>query len=76
MKTLIELQEVLGSRIDMTLRDDLTPEERQVENEQTAFIVSIGKQMINNADVILRHEKLKAKCRDLINSKMDRIIGE
>ena len=56
--TLVELQKVMGDRIKATLRDDLSPEERQTENEQTALIIETAKQMINNADVILRAQKL------------------
>lgn len=75
MKTLMELQEILGSRIDVTLREDLSAEDRANENAQTALVIGLSKQMINNADIILRHEKLKAKCKDLSDSKMDEIIG-
>lgn len=66
--TLIELQDILGSRIEVTLRKDLTPEERQEENEQSALIVSIAKQMINNGDLILRTEKLSARSKSLKES--------
>ena len=74
--TMLELQKVLGERINVTLKDDLSPEERQVENEQSALIMNIGKQMINNADLILRFEKLQAENHNLINSRMPSIIGE
>ena len=66
--TLLELQQIFGDRINMTLRTDLTPEERQTENEQSALIMNIGKQMINNADLILRAEKLAAQTRQLDTS--------
>lgn len=73
--TLVELQKILGDRIEVCLKD-MTPEERQVENEQTALIVEIGKQMINNGDLVLRTEKLMAQCRNLSHSiAMDLIIG-
>lgn len=74
--TMLELQKVLGERINVTLKDDLSPEERQIENEQSALIMNIGKQMINNADLILRFEKLQAENHNLINSRMPAIIGE
>lgn len=74
--TLVELQEVMGDRINVTLKEDMTPEERQIENEQTALIIGIAKQMINNGDLILRTEKLMAQTRSLKNSiTMDLIIG-
>jgi len=66
--TLLRLQEVLGERIEVTLKKDLTTEQRAVENEQTALIVETAKQMINNGDLILRTEKLAAQNRDLTTS--------
>ena len=63
--TLIELQRVLGERIKITLDDKLTPEEREVENEQSAIIERLAKQMINNGDLILRTEKLMAQNKSL-----------
>ena len=74
--TLLELQKVLGDRIRETLRDDLTSEERQTENEQSKIVMGLGKQMINVADVTLRYEKLEAQSRCLTNSRMPGIIGE
>jgi len=74
--TMLELQKVLGERINVTLREDLTPEERQEENEQSYLIMNIGKQMINNADLILRFEKLQAQTHNLKDSRMPAIIGD
>ena len=74
--TMMELQKVLGDRINVTLKDNLTPEERQIENEQSALIMNLGKQMINNADLILRFEKLQAETHNLKNSRMPALIGE
>ena len=65
---LVELQDVLGSRIEVTLDKTLTPEERETENAQTALIVGLAKQMINNGDLILRTEKLMAQSRNLTES--------
>lgn len=50
MMTLVDLQGVLGDRIQVTLDKSLTPEERQTENEQSHMIVNLAKQMINNGD--------------------------
>ena len=66
--TLVELQEVLGKRIEVTLDEALTPEERQTENEQSIIIVNLAKQMINNGDLILRTEKLAAQNKSLSKS--------
>ena len=75
MMTLMDLQKVLGDRIEVTLKDDLSPEERQVENEQSALIMNIGKQMINNGDLILRYEKLQAQTKNLRESRLEALIG-
>ena len=75
--TLIRLQEIMGNRIEVTLNESLTPEERQIENEQTALILEAAKQMINNGDLILRTEKLAAQNKNLKNSvAMSLIKGE
>ena len=68
MMTLVELQGVLGDRINVTLDKSLTPEERQEENEQSYMIVNLAKQMINNGDLILRTEKLAAQTKSLEHS--------
>lgn len=73
--TLIELQKVLGDRIKVTLRDDMSPEERQIENEQSALIKSLAKQMINNGDLILRTEKLMAQNQSLKDSHIYALIA-
>lgn len=67
--TLINLQQVLGDRINVTLQmKEMTSEERQTENEQSQLIVNIAKQMINNGDLILRTEKLLAQTNALRKS--------
>lgn len=75
--TLIELQKILGDRVEVCLIKDFTPEERQEENEQSALIMGIAKQMINNADLILRTEKLMAQTKNLKHSyAMELIDGK
>lgn len=73
--TLIELQKVLGDRIKITLNTELTPEERQTENEQSALIMNLAKQMINNGDLILRTEKLMAQSKGLRNSISMKLVN-
>lgn len=73
--TLIELQGVLGDRINITLKDDLTTEEREMENEQSRIICDMAKQMINNGDLILRAEKLQAQTKSLTKSVILELIG-
>lgn len=74
--TLVELQKILGDRIIISLKE-MTPEERQQENEQSALVVGLAKQMINNGDLILRTEKLMAQTKNLKESyAMKLITGE
>ena len=61
MMTLFELQKVLGERIEITKDLTLNEERRKIENEKSDMIARIAKQMINNADVILRTDKLIAE---------------
>lgn len=56
--TLIELQEKLGQQID-DLTDPRVPFESKKKLADIATVVSsLAKQMINNADVVLRAEKI------------------
>ena len=72
--SLLDLQDVLGERIKVTLKDDLSPEERQTENEQSIIITNLAKQMINNGDLILRTEKLAAQTKSLQHSAAMRLV--
>jgi hypothetical protein len=74
--TLVELHKVMGDRIEVTLRDDLTPEERTIENEQTRIIIGAAKQMINNGKLILEYEKALAQAKTLEHSVLADMIGE
>lgn len=59
--TLTELQNKLGEQIDL-LTDAKTPFTAKKQLADVAMTVSsLAKQMINNADVILRTEKLVAE---------------
>lgn len=72
--TLKELQQVLGNRIKITTMSELSEEERKSENEKSDMIVRLAKQMINNADVILRTDKLIAEGQ-LKRSTIEEIVG-
>lgn len=74
--TLVELHSVMGDRIEKTLQDGLTQEERMIENEQTKIIISTAKQMINNGKLILEYEKALAQAKTLTKSVLADIIGE
>lgn len=74
--TLVELHDVMGDRIKATLKNDVTPEERTIENEQTKIIIGVAKQMINNGKLILEYEKALAQAKTLQKSVLADIIGE
>lgn len=74
--TLVELHSIMGDRIKVTLKEDVTPEERTIENEQTKIIIGVAKQMINNGKLILEYEKALAQAKTLTHSVLADIIGE
>ena len=73
--TLIELQKILGERIALANDKTLTPEERKRESEISQTISSLAKQMINNADVVLRADKLVAE-GVLVKSHIEKLVGD
>ena len=77
--TLMELQEKLGEQVEL-LTDQKTPYDARKKLEVVAQTVSsLAKQMINNADVILRTEKLvsEGKMRDsAIVSMISHVRGQ
>ena len=72
--TLIELQKVLGDRIALHNDMAMTPEEREKEIETSDMIARLAKQMINNADVVLRTDKLVSEGK-LNDSAIKKIVG-
>lgn len=74
--TLVELHGVMGDRINTTLRNDMSQEERMIENEQTRIIIGVAKQMINNGKLILEYEKALAQTKALEKSVLKDMIGE
>ena len=58
--TLIELQKKLGEQIELLTAEGKTWAEKKNISENAMVVASIAKQMINNADVMLRYEKLEA----------------
>ena len=62
--TLIELQKVLGDRINVTL-SDMTPEQKKIENEKTALVIGVAKQMVGNANTILKATKAGTESKEL-----------
>ena len=59
--TLLELQDVLGERIKIATDKSLPVEDRKAETELSQTISSLAKQMINNADIVLRTDRLVAE---------------
>lgn len=72
--TLVELHNVLCERIKIAKNRDMPIEERAKEAEISMTISSLAKQVINNADVVLRADKLAAEGK-LINSNIQKLVG-
>lgn len=72
--TLFELQKVLGDRIAIHNDMAMGEEERKKELETSDIISRLAKQMINNADVVLRTDKLIAEGK-LNDSTIKKIVG-
>lgn len=71
--TLTELQNKLGEQIDL-LSDKETPIHKKKAIADTSMVISsLAKQMINNADVILRTEKLIAEGK-LKDSTIEKLV--
>lgn len=72
--TLLELQEILGQRIKIAVDNTLSTAERMEEAEISRAVASLAKQMINNADIVLRTDKLTAEGK-LQNSNIQKMVG-
>lgn len=70
---LTELQVILGNRIKLAVDLSVPEEDRKKEADISMTVASLAKQMINNADVVLRTEKLVADGK-LVNSKIKGMI--
>ena len=71
--TLMELQKILGERIRIASDNTLSVDKRRKETELSQTIFSLAKQMINNADVVLRTDKLVAEGK-LKESHIERLV--
>jgi hypothetical protein len=72
--TLVALQAKLGEQIELVTDKNLSYEERKQNADIAMTVSSVAKQMINNADVILRHEKLISDGK-LENSRLHELVG-
>lgn len=71
--TLTELQDKLGTQIELLTSSQLTGEEKAELISSAQTISSLAKQMINNADVVLRAEKL-IHGTDLKGTKIEQML--
>lgn len=74
--TLYELQKILGERIELTNKMDMSNEEAKKQNEKSDMIARLAKQMINNADVVLRTDKLISEGKLNKESTVSKMVGE
>ena len=72
--TLRELQAVLGERIKIAQDTTMALEDRVRETEISQTVSSLAKQMVNNADVVLRAEKLLSEGK-LHGTNIEAMIG-
>ena len=72
--TLYGLQKVLGDNIEYISDMALDEDERKKAFEKADMITRLAKQMINNADVILRTDKLLAEGK-MSDSTIERVVG-
>lgn len=73
--THVELQNILGEALNSVLKKDLSPEEREVVNEQSKVILGFANQMINNSNFMLNGEKHLASINNLEQSVVAELIG-
>lgn len=72
---LLELQNILGERIRIAIDPDMSVEDRKKETEISQTISSLAKQMINNADIVLRMDKMISEGK-LQDSHIEKMVNE
>ena len=78
--TLIELQGILGENIKAlqelkTEGEGMDPEKVKMVYGKAEAIARIAKQMVNNADVVLRKDKLQADGKVGKESAISKLVG-
>lgn len=73
--TLVELQNILGERIKIASDPNLDENCKKEEAETYKTIASLAKQMINNADVVLRAEKFIKEVGNTESSVISKFLG-
>ena len=75
--TQLELQQLLGAELKKVWDSEKLPKETQAKVLDTAAAISsLSKQMINNADIILRTEKLVGENKLVKSTIVKMINGE
>lgn len=78
--TLIELQDVLGQNIksvnDIKTDGSVSTEEVKAIYGKAENIARLAKQMINNADVVLRSDKLIAEGKIQKTDAISKLVGD
>lgn len=73
--TLLELQNKLGEQIEALTNPEASNETKKQIAEISSVISSLAKQMINNADIVLRRDKMISEGK-LKNSAINKMIGD
>lgn len=68
--SMIDLQNILGECIEQVMKDGNDRYRKEVF-DRAEHIARLAKQMVNNADVILRADKLSHR-----NDRIDKVVGE
>ena len=81
MMTLIELQGILGENIEAVHNmkvsgADADPEEVKRVYGRAEAIARLAKQMVNNADVVLRKDKLQADGKIGKGDAISKLVGD
>lgn len=71
--TLIDLQKILGDRINITL-SEMSTEDMKRENEKTALIIGLSKQMIANQNTIMKAASFAGEAKDLKKTASDLVF--
>lgn len=73
--TLVNLQKVLGEQVELISDLEMDDEDRKKAYEKADVIARLAKQMINNADIILRTDKLAGEGK-ISGSTIQKVVGE
>lgn len=69
--TMIELQNILSKVLESVVDESVTKEDHQKAVVNAEYTAKLAKQMINNADIILRTDKLSDR-----HDRIDKVVGD